>query len=303
MEATVVKLAFAGPVHFGNGRLSDGSPTCDAATLFSALYIEALRKGSADELLCAARSGELGISDAFPYRGEQLYLPKPNIVFDNGDGEAARSGDSRARKAAKKLKYLRLESLADFTHGKLDPVEELARFDIGESFLRMKVNLQRANGPDAKPYSVGGFSFARGCGIYFIAEGSFDLRPLLEQLSYSGLGGKRSSGYGSFEFDLESMDLPTPREGAQRMLLSSAAPREDELDGSLLSGARYRLERKGGFVQSANHAPTPRRKRDLWTFSPGSVFSTPFAGDVFDVNDTPGAHPVYRYARAMWMGV
>ena len=87
------------------------------------------------------------------------------------------------------------------------------------------------------------------------------------------------------------------------MLLSSALPREDELTDALLEGARYHLVRKGGFVQSASHAPTPRKKRSLCLFSSGSVFEGCFEGDVLDVNATLGAHPVYRYARAMWMEV
>ena len=87
------------------------------------------------------------------------------------------------------------------------------------------------------------------------------------------------------------------------MLLTSALPREDELTDALLEGAKYHLVRKGGFVQSASHASTPRKKRSMWLFAPGSVFERRFEGDVFDVNATPGAHPVYRYARAMWMEV
>jgi CRISPR-associated protein Csm4 len=301
MRAKAIKLAFAGPVHFGGGRLSDGSPVCDVATLFSALYIEALHDGGADDLLCAARSGDLGLSDSFPYQGARLYLPKPNISF--AGVEAARRADSRARKAAKKLKYIPLESMGDYVRGSLDPIAEIERFSIGESFLRTKVNLEHRDKPDAEPYFVGGFSFAPGCGIYFILEGSYDIVPLLEQLGYSGIGGKRTSGYGGFTFSIEDIEIPEPQVRKARMLLSSAAPRKDELDENLLAGARYRLVRKGGFVQSVSHAPTPRRKRDFWTFCPGSVFSTTFSGEVFDVNDTPESHPVYRYARAMWMEV
>ena len=53
MENRIVRLSFQSPVHFGGRRLSDGECTCDAATLFSALYIEALNMGCADDLLCA----------------------------------------------------------------------------------------------------------------------------------------------------------------------------------------------------------------------------------------------------------
>ncbi len=48
---------------------------------------------------------------------------------------------------------------------------------------------------------------------------------------------------------------------------------------------------------------TLQKKRDLYVFSAGSVFRRGFEGDVFDVNATPGAHSVYRYARSLWMEV
>lgn len=307
MATHMVKLTFQAPVHFGGGRLSDGEYTCDAATLFSALFIEALKAGCADELLAAAKSGEFALSDAFPYIGECLYVPKPMAGSVGRAERAAESGDSRARKANKALKYIPADKLADFLSGSFDFVGELERFENGASFLRTKVNLTRETSDDAEPYHVGGYRFAPNCGVYFLVDGSYDARPLLELLSYSGIGGKRSSGYGRFTFEvLDEAPLPLSgraHAGKRAMLLTSALPREDELTDDLLAGAKYHLVHKGGFVQSASHAPSPRKKRSMWLFAPGSVFERQFAGDVFDVNATPGAHPVYRYARAMWMEV
>ena len=87
------------------------------------------------------------------------------------------------------------------------------------------------------------------------------------------------------------------------MLMTSSLPREDELTEGLIDGARYHLVHKGGFVQSASHASSPKKKRTMWLFAPGSMFERTFEGDVFDVNGRSGKHPVYRYARAMWMEV
>ncbi|WP_449132775.1 type III-A CRISPR-associated RAMP protein Csm4 [Senegalimassilia anaerobia] len=307
MATRMVKLTFQAPVHFGDGRLSDGEYTCDAATLFSALFIEALKAGCADELLVAAKSGGFSISDAFPYIGERLYIPKPMARVSERATNGMESGDSRARKANKALKYIPADKLGDFLSGSFDFVGELERFNNGVSFLRTKVNLTRSTSEDAEPYHVGGYRFAPECGLFFLVGGTYDVRPLMEQLSYSGIGGKRSSGYGRFTFEVRE-DAPLhlvdgSSFGERAMLLTSAFPREAELTDSLLEGARYHLVRKGGFVQSTSHAPTPRKKRSLCLFAPGSVFERCFEGDVLDVNATPGAHPVYRYARAMWMEV
>ncbi len=310
MDTKIVKLSFQGPVHFGGGRLSGGEPTCDAATLFSALYIEALGTGDADALLAAAKAGEFALSDAFPFIGDSLYLPKPMVkpgTFDKGafSGEAQ---DSRERKANKKLSYVPMKRYVSYLKGSFDAIQELDNFKLGKAFLQTKVNLLRARGDDAEPYHVGGYSFEPGAGLYFLVRSPFPIEPLLEQLSYSGLGGKRSSGFGRFSFTAKSAGglgelVNAEPKGRSAVLLSTAAPTSAELTDQLLEDARYRLVRRGGFVQSTTHAQTPQKKRDLYLFAPGSMFAHRFDGDVFDVNATPGAHPVYRYARALWMGV
>ena len=157
---------------------------------------------------------------------------------------------------------------------------------------------------------MGGFSFEKNAGLYFILLGEFSgFDGLLEQLSYSGLGGKRSSGYGRFSFDIVDCPLQVcvfsePSGGADRfMLLSTCFPSPDELTDDLLAGARYRVVRKGGFIQSSTCSESFQKKRDMYLFASGSVFAHRFVGDVFDVSNGYGSHPVYRYARAMWMGV
>ncbi len=310
MDTTIVKLSFLAPVHFGAGRLTDSAYTCDAATLFSAMYLEALHMGEADALLAAARQGEFELSDAFPFVGDTLYLPKPMVAPGTFEQKTAgNAGDSRERKANKKLGYIPADRYADYMAGKFDAAAELARFKPGISSLQAKVNLERLDGPDAEPYFIGGFTFAPSAGLYFLVRGSFDLRPILEQLSYSGIGGKRSSGYGRFTYalapgaKLDRALAAAPSTTGVSVLLSTATPAQDELDDYLLKGARYRLVRKGGFVQSATHSANPQKKRELCLFAAGSTFARRFEGDIFDVNATPGAHPVYRYARAFWMGV
>ena len=317
MESKIFKLAFQGPVHFGSGRLSDAEYTCDAATLFSALFIEALALGCPDELLHAANCGDCTLSDCFPYIGSTLYVPKPmGITFFEEEAGSEKEADSRSRKAGKKLLYIPARSFNEYLKGNFDFIQELEHFKLGQSALRTKVNLERATSNDAKPYHVGGYSFYSGCGIYFIYQGKYDIEPLVKSLSFSGIGGKRSSGYGMFTYTIEDVSClnavlahetstlgVSASEEKQFMLLSSAAPNKDELTDELLRHASYKLERRGGFVQSITHAQTPRKKQDMWVFRPGSLFSCTFEGSVFNVNKTADAHAVYRYARALWMEV
>ncbi|MDR0501202.1 MAG: type III-A CRISPR-associated RAMP protein Csm4 [Coriobacteriales bacterium] len=450
MNTQIVKLKFTSPVHFGEGRLTSGAPTCAADTLFSALFIEALAQGRSEELLACAKAGELLISDAFPWidishgnnpqlrhcglerhseldsesqaaerhseldsesqaaeRHSELdsesqaasleiagqarndkaasleiagqarndkaahndksdvtyYLPKPYIAVEksarnqedapamqianastneNADGSASTNSNnseqaqSQIKKAMKKLKYIPASMLSSYLTSNIDPFQENENFKLGTPSLTTKVNLTYVNGEDdvqgassqsdAKPYHVGGFTYEDNAGLYFIvqtsAQNPFDLQSILEPLQYSGLGGKRSSGYGRFEYEIvssaeisELLNIKDKKDmngtkdmgGSVKILLSSAAPTNKELTEELLQGASYQLLRRSGFVQSDTYALTQQKKRDLYTFAAGSVFCQTFSGDVFDVSMTvggnPPGHPVYRYAKAMWLEV
>ena len=50
------------------------------------------------------------------------------------------------------------------------------------------------------------------------------------------------------------------------------------------------------------YAEEYRRKRDLYVFAAGSCFKNEFEGDIYDVTNG-GSHPVYRYAKPLFMGV
>ena len=82
MEYAVYKLEFKTSVHFGNGMLSDTGITFCADTLFSALYIEAMKIGKDSIFLSEVTQGKLLFTDAFPYIGDQYYLPKPMLYVE-----------------------------------------------------------------------------------------------------------------------------------------------------------------------------------------------------------------------------
>ena len=85
------------------------------------------------------------------------------------------------------------------------------------------------------------------------------------------------------------------------MLLSTALPQEEEMKDSL-EGASYLLQKRSGFVYSETFAEEQIRKRDMFTMQAGSCFRRVFQGAVYDVGEG-GTHPVYRYAKAMFLGI
>lgn len=85
------------------------------------------------------------------------------------------------------------------------------------------------------------------------------------------------------------------------MTLSMSLPLQDELEHAL-NGASYQLVKRSGFVNSENYSDVYMRKKDLYVFASGSCFFNKYQGDIYDVS-SEGSHPVYRYAKPMFLEV
>ena len=163
---------------------------------------------------------------------------------------------------------------------------------------------------DTEPFYVGTYCFHEKNGLYVIAAFKEEkqrelLEDLLDALAYTGIGGKKASGLGKFEVfpgkNIDSLLKRLQKKSDKKMLMSTALPREDEMEWAL-DGASYLLNKRSGFVASGTYAEELQRKRDLYVFASGSCFCHEFSGDIYDVSKD-GRHPVYRYARALFMGV
>lgn len=298
MKYTVYRLAFSTSVHFGEGMLNSSACTFQADTLFSALYIEAMHMGRADEFFGEVKMGNLLLSDAFPYVGDEYLVPKPMLYV-----EGKEKGNSTEKKTYKKLKYLPIGNMENYLSGEI--VQEL---EIGR--LQRNVMAAVRKDGDTEPFYVGTYCFHEKNGLYVIAAFKEEkqrelLEDLLDALAYTGIGGKKASGLGKFEVfpgkNIDSLLKRLQKKSDKKMLMSTALPREDEMEWAL-DGASYLLNKRSGFVASGTYAEELQRKRDLYVFASGSCFCHEFSGDIYDVSKD-GRHPVYRYARALFMGV
>lgn len=305
MEYKAYKLRFLTGVHFGKGSLDDTSYAFCADTLFSALCIEALKDSEQwlNNFVNTVKSGKLIFSDAMPYIGEDLYIPKPmcEIKHNNDD-----DGNSSKKKFYKKLQYIPYYSIDDFING--DLIEEVA--DDFEKLGKRVVRVSAAiNGQEQTvPYRVGAFYYNDGNGLYIIVgyenkDALSEFEILAKSLGISGIGGERSSGLGRFEIEeyAECDDLleMIGTQSDYHMTLSVSLPNESELE-SVLEDARYKIIKRSGFVASSNYRE--RRKKDLYVLAAGACVTHKFEGDIYDVGSDDG-HAVYRYAKPVFMEV
>lgn len=309
MQYKLYKLKFQSAVHFGKQNLDEGEYSCCADTIFSALCQEAMQAGGEKfiQSLCAnVKDGKLLLSDAFPYIGDTYYLPKPMKRIETADS----NGNSVVKKAYKKLKYIPMDMIDIYLQGKYD-VLNAPDFDKLFGHFEMK-NIASVRGEEeTKPYRIGTYYYHAGNGLYVIV-GYLEqkilefVEELFNNLSFSGIGGKRASGLGRFELFQDKLPVAfcerLEKIGTRYMSLSVSLPKDEELE-TVLHGSEYLLCKRSGFVSSERYAPEQMRKKDLYVFKAGSCFSARFSGDIYNVSDKGGRHPVYRYARPMLMEV
>ena len=315
MYYKIIKLKFLTEVHFGEKSLDKGNKTIYADSIFSALCHEALNFGETalDDLFSMANAGNLLISDAMPYIDEEFYIPKPKIkIIYNINDEF-----SNKAKVLKKIDYVPVSKFDDYLKGRLDIEKTADKLgNVGDFLLRQRAFIQRAD--DTLPYGLEVFSFSENSGLYICVgynsekEYSF-IETLFNQLSYTGTGGKVSSGLGKFR--CSPADIPENLKNRlsaneinkdsifnKYMSLSICLPKDDELD-SALEDAVFLLKRRGGFINSGSCVGTAKKKKELYVFQSGSVFKNRFKGDIYDVASDMVPHKVYRYAKPMFMGV
>ncbi|TYQ18238.1 UNVERIFIED_CONTAM: CRISPR-associated protein Csm4 [Acetivibrio alkalicellulosi] len=327
MNYCLFKLYFTTALHIGNARgvatLSSSETTIKSDTVFSALCHEALQTGGndlLDELYNMALNDSIALSDALPFSDEKYFLPKPMLKVD---GNLKKEYNSIERKAAKKLEYIEAASFENY----IKSINGDEDFDIQSASNLLKniyvigvkacVSIKGEEKP--QPYHIGSISFNDDCGLYIVVGFSDDknlnlISKLLKNLSVSGIGGRKRTGFGKFELDdpiyldepytdsLEGISkLLNIKDAKYKMAINCCLPKDEELENAL-DGATYSLIRRGGFVESYEFSEKPLKRKTLYAFDSGSCFVNTFKGDVFDVSEM-GNHPVYRFLKPLFMGV
>ena len=327
MRYFIFPFTFTSSVHFGNtnegGSLDKVRLTISSDTFVSACVNEiGYNQAEVDWLIESLQSGRIKMSSLFPFtnlRKElELYLPRPIYVAKQKGGISDSSTLQERIKEQKKLKkiaYVRASSIYN-EDGKyvIDSAMEIPFF--GQFLTAQKVSLRTEK---SRPYVVGSFKFAPEAGLYCIIgvenEDDIDrIKSIFESLGYTGIGGKRSSGYGQFivedEFELDEFPLCGDDDAALYQLLhqngpifmsiSAVTPVADEI-GEIGNGT-YKLMRRSGFVYSESIAETYKRN-SFYALQEGSCMLKALQGQVIELNHEKSPHPIYKNMTGFWLGV
>ena len=309
------KLEFSTPVHFGAGDYTHSVESCRmcfaADTFFSALCSIAVKTGEVDKLVRLIRNGSLRFSDSFPYKGSELWLPKPIL-----SPKTEHTGNPSDKKIMKKLAYIPASSYTNYVdslcgRGSFTPDSALNDFGV------FQIATKAAIGSDeATPYSVATFRFHDDCGVWLVIgyeknEDEKFVEKLVKLLGLGGIGGKVSSGYGSFS--LASVITPEYANASEKALFTmlnkntgrfitlTTAYAEDSALDRILEGAEYKLVRRGGYAFSETCTKI-LKKQTGYMFASGSAFTSKFEGMMPDVGRNM-PHPVLRYGYPIFIGV
>lgn len=281
--------------HFGAGSLDSSKMTFAADRLFSALVLEAKKMGKMEEFVSIAGQDDFVLTDAFPYQSGP-FLPKPIGFpkFEQPDLTTDVKEVRRQAKMAKKLQFIPLERFESYVNGTL--------FKDADHAV---TNIVTKNQPhvDGNLFQVSTVRFRDESCLYVIAKESELLNELMTSLQYTGIGGKRSSGYG--QFDLTILDLPdsfknrlTKAHQGPVMTLTTSLPVEKELEYAMETGS-YLLSKSSGFAFSTETKEN-FRKQDLYKFASGSTFSETYTGQIVDVRPLDFPHEVLNYAKPLF---
>ncbi len=303
-------------MHIGLGRDSYdvAAPALHSDTIIAALAALRAQSGNAGGI--EALMEQVAVSSAFPYAGNELFLPKPCgrlAVTVRGQSE------EQYRKKLKKVRFVSHGLWQSLVAGNSKDVDEKqlhGQFLLQEpvdSFTAPMVHATRqrvqvgAEDEDAEPFTFDWTFFRPECGLYCLLSCPDELlgevKKLFAMLGDEGIGSDRTVGGGHFEVEFTSVYLKEVAGANATMLLSMCLPAEDDLKGIDLEASRFELVQRGGFMAGSSvDGYRHLRKKSIMMLDPGSVFAGvhTLSGKVADLrpDTTDGeVHPVYRGGR------
>lgn len=329
MNYYLYPLRFLTPVHFGDtsegGSLETISLTLGSDALFGACCHEISHDtGLLQSFVDSVKEQHIVLSSLFPYcidNGEyQLYVPTPIMQIDSKELPITSFAETKRvateQKKIKKIEYIRASQLQNFSQYIEADISQKYMPTFGAKQTSAQVNMR---GEMSRPYYVGNYQFMSHTGLYFIAGFNDDasrelFEGIFEVLGLSGIGGKRSGGYGKFELadnpiklevqdiykDISALYALIHNKQGNMMCISACVPTSDEV--ATLKQGSYKLQKRGGFVGAAG-TTTQVKRNSYYVVKEGSVCPKALVGQMLTITGDSLPHPVYRNGMGLWIGV
>lgn len=324
MEFRIVKLKFTAPLLLSKGSADYTfiDETLHSDTIKNALFACALHLFGNHQINESFFS-RFTLSSAFPFAGQDYFLPKPFIRLKLMINNTADSYKTAKKK--KKLLWLEKSIFEAECNGQTVNVKD-ENFSVGGKLLgrrslsdchvyrmeeqqRVMVNYSA----DSEPFYTLLMHFDTDAGLYVLVRTDdefFDtiLKSAFRLLGDNGLGSYRNLGNGHFlpEFPEEQLSLNLPQNGNAQVCLSLYCPRREELSESMLRASSYQLIKRGGYLSNPEDVRyISWRKKSIYMFQEGSVFpaGTILNGKLADVTPNGLPHRVYRDGQALFVPI
>lgn len=330
MEYLLCKLKFPNGLHIGEANINSLESTNISVysdTFFSALYSEYIKLYNDIKFLEIVKNDEFKISDLLPFKKtfenkEYFYLPKPYVNIERKKQEI--SNKMVDRKKVKALSYIPAHKLKDY-FSFLENGENFPDIDndFGEKQLYTKNKISKEN-KDTELYNIEVFKFNKDSGLYFVVklpENNVEIWKekffnILDSLSLSGIGGKKTTGFGQFNFEIISLNLidnfnsedikfiktALEKEEKNYLIISSYAPLSEEIEKIKEKNNCYQLIKRSGFVNSSLYSKTFQKRKSIYMIASGAVLNFKPKGRLVDLK-LNGAHSIYRLGKPIILGV
>lgn len=335
MTVEAIHLHFNSPLHIGRGatELDKTGAIYHSDALKSALYAVGLPYFPEWETSPDSFFNAFHISSAFPFCGDELFLPKPYFQMQ------FRFANTAEEKEAKKAKRISFISASLFPEWAQAPEQKVSvqetQVSPGGSYLfnsaskakaflhaeiqqRVQVSLEGDTDNDARPFYFDRLYFDENSGLYFLAQ--FNNKAIRQQvlqvltiLGTQGIGTDRTVGNGLFNFDaathIAPFDLPGKAGGKLHMSLGLFLPGREELATVNMDESYWQLVKRGGYMGGSSYEKfLSLRKNNIYFFAEGSVFKTDVTPQGRYINLKPDfndndLHPVYRCGQPLFITI
>lgn len=335
MATTIYRLKFKTQLHLGraSGPAQPGSLGLEktetyipADTLFSAIcqtWTTFYDSQSLTEFLnrYTVENGLLPftLTSAFPYADNVYFFPKP-ITFQTRSKKSKRvqfvsdnifrdiiAGNPPDFDEDSLINSENVWVSADEKDELKELMDENKKVNVWETATRPRVSIDRQT-DESSIWHIQTVQFNKKCGLWFAANFDTDetkhkIETLLHVLGDNGIGGERNAGYGAFDFDTASIEIPDAQGSKQFMTLSPICPKSaDQLEHLRKDKVAYTLTPSSGWVSAPG---TVARRKQINMFAEGSVLNTTdeSVGRLVDLRPDNWEHPVYRYGYAWQVGI